>query len=698
MIKLVMVLHGHQPVGNFDHVFQMAYQKCYRPVLDLLNVYQGVKTGIHISGPLFEWIEKNQPDCMDVLGEMVDRGQIELLSGGFFEPLLASIPARDARGQILMMNNYITKHFGTRPEGLWLTERVWDACIPMLLKDTGLSYTVVDDTHFYYAGLKHDDIYGPYITEKEGNTLRLMATPMIMRYMIPFKLVEEVISHLKHQDDMGRGVALYGDDIEKFGLWPGTHEWVLEKGWLDTFFSSLERNTEWLHTSLPGEFLSSTPPIDRIYLPQASYEEMTEWALPAERSYNLEKIIVSLKNEARWEEWRPFVRGGVWDNFLVKYEESNRMHKKMFFLSEKADDNDEARTYIWTGQCNCAYWHGVFGGLYLGHLRRAVHESLVKAQSSIMANSGKKISLFKDDIDKDGFNEILIWNNEISIGIAPKKGGGIFELCHFPTALNLSDVLTRRREAYHYELGTVRPGDTLKEKENDGIPSIHDISQSGEELIKLLVYDKYDKISLLDHFLGEAATLQGYAVNDYPELGDFVQGEYNMEHDKETQNSALIRLSRKGVIGSAKLLLRKSISMQTGSDISIDYFFENKSRESVFTRYGCEFNFNLYSDLDEDRYYLCRESGTARNVSDTGAEDNLTGFELVNKADNLTVIFEFSRHVTSWFYPIMTVSKSEEGFEYTYQGSSLLFHFPMNLKPGITEHFQMKISLKGLLN
>jgi len=669
----------------------MAYQKCYRPVFDLLNAHPGVRTGIHISGPLFEWIEQNHPECMDLLGDMVDRRQIELLSGGFFEPLLAAIPTRDARGQIFLMNNYITERFGTRTEGFWLTERVWDPSLPLVLKDTGLSYTIVDDTHFYYAGLKQDDIYGSYLTEKEGNTLRLLATPMIMRYMIPFRLVEDVIGHLRTQNDMGRGIALYGDDVEKFGLWPGTHEWVIQKKWLDTFFSSLEQNTEWLQTTLPKEYVSSNPPIGRIYLPQASYEEMTEWALPAERSYNLEKIIASLKNEGRWEEWRPFVRGGIWDNFLVKYEESNRMHKKMSFLSEKAAGNDEARGYIWRAQCNCAYWHGVFGGLYLGHLRRAVHENLIKAQASIMANSGKKIALFRDDIDKDGYNEIMVWNHEMGLGISPKKGGGIFELCHFPTALNLSDILTRRREAYHYELANIRQSDVHKEKKKDGIPSIHDISQSGGDLSKLIVYDKYDKISLLDHFLGEKATFQGYAVNNYPEEGDFVQAEYCVEQDNVTSDAALIRLSRKGTIGSAGLQLNKSINIKNEASATIDYSFDNLSLVPVSTRYGCEFNLNLYSDLDPKRYYLCKESGAIRNVSEIGAEDNLTGFELVNNADKLSLIFEFSMPVSSWFYPIMTVSKSEEGFEYTYQGTSLLFLFPMNLAPGIKEHFQMRI-------
>jgi len=691
MLNLVMVLHCHQPVGNFDHVFKMALEKCYLPVLNLLDAHPNVKVGLHFSGPLLEWMEKNRPECIDLMARMVERGQVETLSGGFFEPLLATIPVRDAKGQILMMNDFIKKRFGRTPTGFWLAERVWDPHLPVTLEGTGMVYTIVDDTHLYYAGLKDNDIYGSYITEKGGHTLGLLATPMVMRYMIPFRLVEDVIAHLKAQADMGRRLAVYGDDGEKFGLWPGTHEWVIKKGWLEKFFNAIEENREWLQTTLPGDFVASNLPLGRIYLPQASYEEMTAWALPAEQTHALEKIIAALKKDGRWDEWRPFVRGGIWDNFLVKYEESNRMHKKMIFLSEKISDYAGAMGYLWRAQCNCGYWHGVFGGLYLGHLRRAIHENLIKAQASIMANSDKKILHFRYDIDKDGYNEILVWNHKMGIGISPQKGGGMFELCHFPTVLNLSDTLSRRREAYHYELGNMKQNEVIKEKDRDGIPSIHDIAKSGGDLNKLIVYDRYDKISLLDHFIGEKATIGSYAVNDYPEDGNFVQAEYSMKEDKVTQAGAIIRLSRKGRVGAAEMLLDKAINIKTDAGATIDYTFENPGQQPVSTRYGCEFNLNLYSDQDYQRYYLCRESGTIRNVSETGAEENLTAFELVNKPDNIRLIFEFSRPVSAWFYPIMTVSKSEEGFEYTYQGTSLLFLFPMILEPNKKEQFQIRL-------
>jgi hypothetical protein len=691
MLNLIMVLHCHQPVGNFDHVFKMAIEKCYLPVLNLLDAHPNVKVGLHFSGPLLKWMEKNRPESVELMANMVKRGQVEPLSGGFFEPLLATIPIRDAKGQILMMNDFISKRFSRKPTGFWLAERVWDPHLPVTLEGTGMAYTIVDDTHLYYAGLKENDIYGSYLTEKGGRTLGLLATPMVMRYMIPFRLVEDVIAHLKAQADMGRKLAVYGDDGEKFGLWPGTYEWVIKKGWLEKFFNAIEENRGWLQTTLPGDFIALNPPLGRIYLPQASYEEMTAWALPAEQTHALEKIIAALKKDGRWDEWRPFVRGGIWDNFLVKYDESNRMHKKMIFLSGKISDDAGAMGYLWRAQCNCGYWHGVFGGLYLGHLRRAIHENLIKAQASIMASSGKKIVLFRDDIDKDGYNEILVWNNKIGLGISPKRGGGIFELCHFQTALNLSDILSRRREAYHYELGNLKQNEIIKEKNRDGIPSIHDITQSGGDLNKLIIYDRYDKISLLDHFLGEKATIGDYAVNDYPEDGNFVQAEYSLEEDKVTQDSVLIKLSRKGRVGAAEMLLDKAVHIKIDAGATIDYTFNNPGPQPISTRYGCEFNLNLYSDQDSQRYYLCRESGAIRNVCETGAEENLTGFELVNKPDDMRLIFEFSRPVSAWFYPIMTVSKSEEGFEYTYQGTSLLFLFPMILEPNKNEQFRVKL-------
>lgn len=692
-MDLIMVIHCHQPVGNFGHVFDTAHERCYRPLLDLLHAWPEVRVGLHFSGPLLEWIEEHRPATLELMAGLVARGQVEPLSGGFFEPLLASIPAADARGQLTMMNRYIEDRFGCRPRGFWLTERVWDPGLPKTLAGTGMDYTVVDDTHLFYTGLRPHEIYGRYVTEKEGHTLSLFATPMTMRYIIPFRPVEEVLGHLRGLEDTGQGVVVYGDDGEKFGLWPGTFEWVIKKGWLERFFRALTENREWLNTTLPGDYVASAPALGRIYLPQASYEEMTQWSLPVEQGRALAGIVSSLKNEGRWDEWRPFVRGGIWDNFLVRYDEANRMHKKMLFLSGMVGREDnEARDHLWRAQCNCAYWHGVFGGLYLGHLRRAVYQNLVKAQALLMERSGEDLYLQELDFDRDGNRELLFSNRNMGFVIDPGRGGGLFDLSDLARSLNLSDTLTRREEAYHGELrdeGEERPAD------GHGISSIHDLAGRGDQgLADLLAYDRYPKISLLDHFLGPEVHPAEYAAARYQESGDFVQGTYRVEKASVSSVEAVVEMKRKGTVDGYSLEITKTVRAGKGSSLAVDYLFRCLDQGPVSTLYGCEFNLTLYSDQDNGRYYRLPETGARREVAETGTEDNLSRFELVNLPDGISVLFSFSVPVSVWFFPLMTVSKSEEGFERTYQGSSLLFLFPMDLSPGDGARFGFKLELK----
>jgi alpha-amylase len=51
-IYLSLVLHNHQPVGNFDYVLQDAYERCYEPMLASLERHPGVRAALHYSGPL----------------------------------------------------------------------------------------------------------------------------------------------------------------------------------------------------------------------------------------------------------------------------------------------------------------------------------------------------------------------------------------------------------------------------------------------------------------------------------------------------------------------------------------------------------------------------------------------------------------------------------------------------------------------
>ncbi len=170
--ELVLLIHAHQPVGNFDDVLERAYKDSYLPFIEVLSHHPAIRMGLHYSGPLLEWIERAHPEYFDRLRALVASGQVEMVGGGFYEPILVTIPPEDRLEQIARLAAYAEKHFKSRPRGAWLAERVWEPQLPSCLAPAGVEYTLVDDNHFLGAGFKLEQLFGYYISEYLVKKLR----------------------------------------------------------------------------------------------------------------------------------------------------------------------------------------------------------------------------------------------------------------------------------------------------------------------------------------------------------------------------------------------------------------------------------------------------------------------------------------------------------------------------------------------
>ena len=104
MTYFIFCIHNHQPAGNFDYVLEHAYSKAYEPMLKRLHEKPFFKFSFHISGFLLDWLCQNRPGYVELLKAMVKRGQVEIMGGGYYEPILSVIPPDDRSGQIQMMN------------------------------------------------------------------------------------------------------------------------------------------------------------------------------------------------------------------------------------------------------------------------------------------------------------------------------------------------------------------------------------------------------------------------------------------------------------------------------------------------------------------------------------------------------------------------------------------------------------------
>ncbi len=388
-VTLLLGIHNHQPVGNFAHVFRLAFDRCYRPFLDILERHPHIRLALHYSGPLLDWMDKEEPAFRDRLAKLVAARQVEMLGGGYYEPILSVIPDRDAVGQVNLLSRWLRERMGAAPQGLWLAERAWDGELPKKLAPTGLRYTILDDSHFIHAGLDPEALRGYYVTDKEGQPLAVFPISKDLRYLIPFRAPEDLLAFLARIGERAPDAAItYADDGEKFGLWPDTYKWVYDEGYLERLFTLLEENAAWIRLETFGDYLRAHPPTGRVYLPSASYDELMEWALPTPAAKALEDRRAELEREGRLAAFRPFLRGGFWDGFLLKYPESNHLHKRMLDVSERvwrafptAAEVPEPTRLVWRAQGNDAYWHGLFGGLYLNYLRHEAYRNLIEAEN-----------------------------------------------------------------------------------------------------------------------------------------------------------------------------------------------------------------------------------------------------------------------------------------------------------------------------
>jgi alpha-amylase/alpha-mannosidase (GH57 family) len=725
-IHLGLLLHNHQPVGNFPWVFQQVYEEAYLPMIEGLEKHPGVRLSLHYTGSLLDWIEEAQPEFLERIAALVKRNQVEVVSGGYYEPILPSIPDADKIGQIHRLTERIQRYFGTTPVGMWIAERVWEPGLPRLLREAGIEWTILDDVHFKNVGLEDSDLHGYYATEDQSSVLKVYATSKSLRYTIPWRPAAETIAHLHSLATLdGKRIVVMGDDGEKFGSWPGTREYCWgskgRSGWIEEFFTALEENATWLHTTPLGEYVCNYPALGRIYLPTSSYIEMTEWALPAQKAYLFGKLLHLLEEEKRDDELQ-FMRGGFWRNFLVRYPEANNQHKKMLRVHDAvyaAGATDETGlVQLWKAQANDTYWHGLFGGIYMGHVRSAIYHHLIKAEIAadrVRSGPGHWQRYEFTDFDRDSQNELIIESDQQNLYLDPLHGGTIFEWDTRRSMHNLTCVMTRREESYHrtlreYEQERRRReaqarARLLDQTDSIGVQTKSAGSSAGSEepasphttvrtkepdLDRFLVFDRYRRNSLIDHFLAPSTTLADFAQVRFEEQGNFVELPYEIEVQQD-ERGITVRLTRDGRVRRAGALsplpvrLTKSLFLPPGEERLVVYYtIQNEGQSRLQTRFASEWNFHLLGGGGNDQAYYHVDGRELENehFDSTGEVTQVEAFHIGNTWIGQDVGFSLSEAATLWRFSIETVTGSEAGFERNHQGSCLTLLWPLLLEPG----------------
>ncbi len=665
----------------------------YLPFLETLERFPGIRATLHYSGFLLQWLAENAPEVMGLLRTMVSRGQVEILGGGMYEPILALVPERDRVGQLQSLAENVRSLFGRQPDGIWLAERVWEPDLVPTLAAAGVSYLPVDDYHFLRAGLPVEELDGVYLTESDGAAVRIFPGSELLRYLIPFGDVEETLRAVERMTsrDVPCPAAIFADDGEKFGVWPGTHRSVYAEGWLRRFFEGIEARRDWLSTMTLGEYAARAPVRGRIYLPTCSYFEMGEWALPPAAAGRFGNLLRDFR-AGRMAEMKPFVQGGFFRNFLRKYEEANQLHKRVWWVSQRVEEaarkggeEGSGRDFLYRAQCNDVYWHGVFGGLYLNHLREAAYANLLRAEevSDRVLHAGKAgwTETAKGDLDLDAGTEVLLKTPALTLLAHAHDGGALTEISLPQRGVAIGHVLTRREEGYHRKL---RGGSGSY----DGSTSIHDvIALKDPSVLSALAVDPWQRASFREAFYREEDTPEGILRETARPLCFTAGREAKVEILRS--GSRIVLAQQVGLfVPGTEILLEKILELNAGDEgFHAKYRLINEGKGLFSGWLVSEWNFNFLSGEGPDRRYEGLNGEPA--LSSSGMTSGLREFRIVDAWRNVEVKARTERSFTLLRYPIETASLSEAGAEKIHQGVCLRLLFPVRLPPGEYEYYSL---------
>lgn len=655
-INLIFGTTNSQPVGLAGDELERVYQNAYKPFLQVLYHSADIPLTLHYSGTLLEWLDKHHSEFTDVLSEMVGRKQVELLGGGFHTPIFSLIPRVDRIGQVEGLTTHIRKRFGKRPRGAWITEHVWEPSLAYTLKNSGMEYVLLDDYHFHTAGFTEEMFLHPCLTEDQGKTIVVFPVSRELRRLFLAEDPQKMIDHLATLagEDSTRVVALMVDGERLLEIADGTTE-LHRSGWLADFAKLLEENSQWIHPVHPSRYLRSVTPRNRGYFPPTAYHRMRRWNdKDSEEGY-----------AGDFEYFR---------QFLTRYPESNMLYAKMQYTHVLVNQirgdkyrKQAAREELWRGQCHVAYWHGPSAGIYNSRLRKRVYSCLIEAEKVTRERGIFIPSILTLDFDMDGLAEYLFQGQDLNAYVH-LVGGRLFELDYLPKAWNYLDTFGRYSEDYH---------------------SDPDASSDG-----------CSRDAFMDHFVASDETLAGYASGHFDERGAFLSTIYQVDECKRDQHELVLSASAavRGDDDTERTVeLIKKYKFRR-SALTVYYTLVNVSPDKLTATFAPEINLSpLSDDVAALQVYVRPGRGKRLEVGpDPNEVEGATEVLLEDSTTNLALTVSFQAKCDIWSVPIRTVSRSHDRMVTTYQGSSFLPRWALDLEPGQRWENRVVIRLEKL--
>lgn len=619
---------------NFNSVseYKMIYDNYYKPLVSFLYANPDFSFSFYFSGPEFEYIKKKNPEFLEILKKLVDRKQVELIGGGFYNPVFPLLFPMDRSGQVDLLSTAIRKATGKRPRGVCLCASAWDPSLVTSFETCGMEYVELDSSLIS----KDKNLFLPIVMADRGKSIKILPvhndfipneneepSDLLLRIK---KAVEKVSKNdtLNPDADRCATVILHKHQIEP----------LLKNKWLEKFLKEIKENySDSIKLNLPAVSVKNSTAFIQSYIHAGISADIAKWAKFPFQECEVKDSSVNIYD------------------FMQTYKRSQALYNRMIFVSLLVNQchgdkmrKKTAREYLWAAQCGDAYVCKASGILVNSQERQNAYRKLTDAEKLVRECEEFKESISSFDYNCDGFKEYVCRMDKYNACIN-LKGGSIFELDVMKDSGNYADNMSR-----------VMPMDKCN--------------------------DNYDKGLFVDH-LFEKDQYENY-INGRPcKNGVFSGNVYKEVSFSSTKHEILLETNSKFPDLNQTINLKKKYIVTTNG-IMVQYIIKNTSPIALKAKFVVESNF-AQTCFNKDSFSSYKIEVVNDNQVENKTPDNLEfmrnvdAFQIVDSDNNVVFTFEPNETANLVTYPIVFMRKKTDSTDLEPAGRTLSISLAWNV-------------------
>lgn len=597
-----------------NEILDKNYQAVYKPIVKFLYTHPDFPFSFSLSGNQIRFFKKRKNELITIFRELVERKQVEVLGGGYYDPVLPLLYPVDRNGQIDMLSAEIRQTVGKRPRGISLFGDCWDSSLVNNIHTCGIEYVLLEST---------------LIPDNKRKFLPIIMSDLnksvdIFPYydgLIPTNDItpEDFLLNIeKSVEKIERKDNYFQLDVDRIVCINLTHEKIIEltsSKWFDKLAQYIENN-----------------PDSRIkFTTLTEYKKNIKVKVPAYIPAGINGSVAKWIDRAYTESTKPKNQYTVYD-FMDTYRLSHELYNRIMYISMLVNQykNDKmrkkaAREKLWEAQNGTGLLCSDKGAFANSKYRQQSYKSLMEAEKILREDGKFKETVTCFDYNSDGLNE-YVCRMERYFAYISLISGAVQELDYIKNTGNYADNLSRVSEY-------------------DGVD------------------DNYQRGIFIDHFFTEEQ-LAKYIENEPAGDGVFSRIQFTVLKYSQAHHEIVLFARAIWKPTGQKIYLRKKYIINS-TGMYVQYVIRNESNKRLSAKFAVESNFAntnfnpeniLYNSIEladnGERVELDTTKGTG-NLIKEGKLDKITAARITDTENGLSFVFEPNEGCSYCYNPII---------------------------------------------